>query len=114
MVRITAVGLSYWCWGEGKLHLEELTHALGRGREGVERCAVQISWPGLPYGHSAPSLDAAPADQTGNPLQVHPGGLILSPPHTHFPFDICHMAHTGPLKRPSFIAELGPAVAAEL
>lgn len=47
-------------------------------REGVGRCAVQISPPGLPSGHSAPSLDAAPADQTRHPLQAHPGGLILS------------------------------------
>lgn len=47
-------------------------------RKGVERCAVQISPPGLPSGPSAPSLDAVPADQTGRPLQVHPGGLILS------------------------------------
>lgn len=78
-------------------------------REGVGWYAVQISPPGLPSGHSAPSLDAAPADQTRHPLQVHPGGLILSWSSSSpcFPFDICHVAHTGPLERPSFIAELG-------
>ena len=67
-------------------------------REGVEQCAVQISLPGLPSGHSAPSLDSAPADQTRHPLQVHPGGLILSSSSSSpcFPFDICHVAHTGP------------------